>query len=138
MLAFVHTVAQDNPRMKTHFVIIEIEARFLPPALLFLNFVTRGPASAISSAAGIGASHLYDFLTRIWPTFGGGRNWIVPPPAWTRWFGGDRGGVQHKAYGEAHYRSTRDDSATSSGRSGAASSAGAAWRNRGAGRRLGE
>lgn len=121
--------------MKTHFVILEIEARFLPFALLFLNFVARGPGSALISAAGIASAHLFDFLTRIWPTFGGGRNWIQTPTVVRQWFGDERDGVRHKAYNEAHYRSSGQDSSTT-GSSTSRSLTG--WQSRGAGRRLGE
>lgn len=142
MLAMVHTVAQDNPRMRAHLVILEIEARFLPYGLLALNFVTRGPTSAMVGAAGIFAAHAYDFLTRIWPTFGGGRNWIEPPAAFVNLFGeGGRAGFQPRSYGQAFTPAGAGSSASSgasTGRSTAASSAGASWRSRGVGRRLGE
>lgn len=140
MLAFVHTVAQDNPRMKTQFVILEIEARFLPFALLFLNFVARGPTSALVSAAGLGSAHLFDFLTRIWPTFAGGRNWIETPIMVRRWFGDEKGGIRNMAYGQAHYRGGTQSSSSSSASSSVSTqrTTGSGWSSRGAGRRLGE
>ena len=129
IMAFVHTFAQDNPAAKAQIVVISVDAKFLPAAMVFINFVMRGPSSALVSIAGIVASHFFDFLTRIWPNFGGGRNWLETPQLLKRWCGDEAGGVRQKAYGTAFTPGSRD--ATSSG------SSSTSWRQRGVGRRLG-
>jgi Derlin-2/3 len=50
---------------------------------------------------GILAAHLYDFLTRLYPTFQGGRNWLQTPSMIKRAFGADRSSFSHKAYGSS-------------------------------------
>ena len=129
-MAFVHTFAQDNPRAQATVFIMQIDARFLPVAMVFLNFVMRGPASAYVGIAGIVSSHFIDFLTRIWPTFGGGRNWLETPQTIRRWCRDEVGAVRHKSYGTAYTQGTREAGS-------AGSSTSASWNSRGVGRRLG-
>jgi Derlin-2/3 len=98
--------------------------------MLFMTFVIDGPGQAKTQLAGLIAAHLYDFLTRIWPTFGGGRNYIFTPRVVKRWFGGGVGVPQDRGYGYAvPGRSAGDDSS--------ARSTGSAWGAAGPGRRLG-
>ncbi|EAT83242.2 hypothetical protein SNOG_09050 [Parastagonospora nodorum SN15] len=77
--SYAYTFAQDNPTRQVNFFIINFDAKFLPFALLFMTFIVDGPDSAAAQLTGLLAAHLYDFLTRIWPTFGGGKNYIVTP-----------------------------------------------------------
>lgn len=133
-LAFAYTYAQDNPTRQVQFFIINFDAKYLPFAMLFLTFIIDGPNAAMTQACGILAAHLYDFLTRIWPTFGGGRNYIFTPNIVKQWFGGRPGNVQQRTYGTAIQGRGREED-RSAGRSTGFSGQ---WGERGPGRRLGD
>ncbi|KAK7190078.1 Der1-like family protein [Paraphaeosphaeria sporulosa] len=130
-LAYAYTYAQDNPTRQVSFFILTFDAKYLPLALIFLTMIMESADAALAQATGLIAAHLYDFLTRIWPTFGGGTNYITTPATVKRWFGGGPGTQQARGYGFAQAaRSTAEPPA-------AARTTGAApqW---GPGRRLGE
>lgn len=138
-LAYAYTFGQDNPTRSVQFFIINFDAKYLPFAMLFLTFVTDGPEAAASQLTGIIAAHLYDFLTRIWPTFGGGTNYIRTPQMVKRWFSATPGSVQNRGYG--HVVEGRGRTAGAPG-SGAQPSTGRTtganpWSGMGPGRRLG-
>ncbi|KAK2749150.1 hypothetical protein FQN57_006765 [Myotisia sp. PD_48] len=136
IMAFVYLYAQDNRGKKVSFYIIQIPAEYLPWAMLLLTFVMGGVPALLSEGTGILASHLYDFLTRIYPAFGGGKNYIKTPLFVQRYF------ASH-GFTRAHggYRMNRPaereppSSATASG--SWFPSVGGSWKGRGAGRRLG-
>ncbi|KAF2738561.1 Der1-like protein [Polyplosphaeria fusca] len=130
-LAFAYTYAQDNPTRQVSFFIITFDARYLPFALLFLTFIMDGGDAALTQATGLIAAHLYDFLTRIWPTFGGGRNFIFTPRIVKQWFGAKPGAAQQRGYGTAYQGRTPADDRPTARTTGAAP----AW---GPGRRLGD
>ncbi|KAF2715212.1 DER1-domain-containing protein [Pleomassaria siparia CBS 279.74] len=136
-LAFAYTYAQDNPTRQVSFFIVTFDAKYLPFAMLFLSFILDGPDAALTQAMGLIAAHLYDFLTRIWPTFGGGTNPIFTPVIVKRWFGGHAGSVQSRAFGSVQQGRPRENPAVarSSGRS---TGVGGQWDGRGPGQRLGE
>jgi Derlin-2/3 len=100
-LAYAYTYAQDNPTRKVTFFIITFDSKFLPYALLFMTLIMDGPPAALNQATGLFAAHLYDFLTRIWPTFGGGTNYIKTPQMVKGWFGAKPGAAQARPYGSA-------------------------------------
>ncbi|KAF2004529.1 hypothetical protein P154DRAFT_459229 [Amniculicola lignicola CBS 123094] len=128
-LAFAYTYAQDNPTRQVSFFIITFDAKYLPFAMLFLTFIIDGPGSAMTQATGLVAAHLFDFLTRIWPTFGGGRNYIFTPMVVKRWFGARPGAAQARGYGTAFQgRGNEADNATRA----------PGFNQRGPGRRLGD
>lgn len=133
-LAYAYTFAQDNPTRQVNFFIVNFDAKYLPFALAFMTFVVDGPEAAYTQATGLLAAHLYDFLTRIWPAFGGGKNYIFTPQVVKRWFGAKPGSVQDRGYGHAVQGRGRDagSSEPSTGRS-----TGAAFGSMGPGRRLG-
>lgn len=127
ILALAYTFSQDNPDRQTNFFIITFSTKYLPYALLFLTFVLGGPTAAKHQATGLVSAHLYDFLTRIWPAFGGGRNWIVTPNFVKRWFGSDAGRPPIRDRGFGYSQGRPADQAPQGG-----------WSNqRGPGRRLG-
>jgi Derlin-2/3 len=134
ILAFVYTYAQDNRGRKAMFYVIQIPVEFLPWAMLVMAFVSGGPSAVLSEAMGIVAAHLYDFLTRIYPAFGGGRNWITTPAFVRRYFGAGTPAHTSRAYGTA-FRQPQPSSGSSSG--GWSSSFQNPWSGRGSGRRLG-
>jgi hypothetical protein len=78
-LAYAYTFAQDNPTRQVNFFVLNFDAKYLPFALLFMSFIMDGPEPAMAQVTGLIAAHMYDFLTRIWPTFGGGKNYITTP-----------------------------------------------------------
>lgn len=135
MLAFIYTFAQDNRGKKAHFIIVQIPVEYLPWAMLTLTFVMGGPMAALQQGTGVIAAHLYDFLTRLYPQFQGGRNWVQTPTAVKRYFGADRSSFAHKAYGSS-FRPGQNipQQQNSSWTSGFSSSS---WNGRGQGRRLG-
>jgi Derlin-2/3 len=86
ILAFAYTFAQENPNANVNIFFITFPAKYLPLAILFVTMVLDGPRAAIEQVTGIIAAHLYEFLTRIWPTFGGGTNYITTPNFVKSWF----------------------------------------------------
>ncbi|OAL02589.1 DER1-domain-containing protein [Phaeosphaeriaceae sp. SRC1lsM3a] len=140
-MSYAYTFAQDGPMRQVSFFILNFDAKYLPFALLFMSFIIDGPDSAMSQVTGLLAAHLYDFLTRIWPTFGGGKNYIFTPNFVKRAFGAGVGSVQNRGYGYAVQGSGRATGvgagapdAASSGRSTGTSNT---WGSVGPGRRLG-
>lgn len=128
ILAFAYTFSQDNPNTNITIYILTFPAKYLPFALIFLTFVMDGPTAAKHQLAGLAAAHLYDFLTRIWPTFGGGSNYIKTPDMVKRWFGGDAARPStSRSYGTA-FQARGQETPGPAGWSG----------QRGPGRRLGD
>ncbi len=82
--------------------VISFNVIWLPLAMLLMTFIMAGPNAAMNQATGIVAAHSYDFLTRLWPTFGGGKNYISTPVIVKRWFGADRPNTQTRGYGTAY------------------------------------
>ncbi|GAB1212050.1 hypothetical protein ATERTT37_001177 [Aspergillus terreus] len=133
---FVASVILDNRGTKASFFVIRMPIEFLPWAMLAFTLVMHGWPAAQQEAMGIVAAHMYDFLTRLYPTFGGGRNYITTPSFVRRWFTtGDR--AEYRTYGTA-YRPSNPDRGSSGGSSGGwTSSFQGTWSQRGPGRRLG-
>ena len=100
-----------------------------------MTFIIDGQNAALGQLTGLIAAHLYDFLTRIWPTFGGGKNYIFTPQVVKRWFGASPGSVQNRGYGHAVQGRGRE---TGSNEPSTGRSTGASFGNMGPGRRLGE
>ncbi|KAL4883102.1 hypothetical protein BJY04DRAFT_206694 [Aspergillus karnatakaensis] len=124
---------RDNKGTRTMFFVVEIPTLLLPWARLALTFVVSGWYRASIEFTGIVAAHLYDFLTRIYPTFGGGKNYISTPGFVRRWFTRSLRGGQERVYGQA-FRPPNEDGESSSGWTSAVRGA---WDSRGSGRRLG-
>ena len=103
-----------------------MDVKWLPFAMIFLTFVISDPMMALVQGLGIPAAHLYDFLTRYWPDFGGGKNIIVTPAFVVRWFGGGSP-VVVKKHGTVFRPPTSQQTSSFSG----------SWGARGQGRRLG-
>lgn len=133
IMAFVYTYSQDNRGRKASFFIVQIPVEFLPWAMLTLTLVVSGWPAALRDGMGIVAAHFYDFLTRIYPTFGGGKNYLVTPEFVRRFFAARKPRSEPRAFGTA-YRAT-DQAQGSSG--SWASSFQSPWSRRGPGRRLG-
>jgi Derlin-2/3 len=126
ILSFAYTFSQDNPNSNVSFFFLNFPAKYLPYGLLFLSAVSGGWDSALIEVSGLLAAHLYDFLTRIWPTFGGGRNLVPTPMFVKRWFTPASGSAQPRSFGTAFIPTPEQQPA-------------AAWSGtRGPGRRLGD
>lgn len=139
ILALAYTYATDNRGKRVTFIIIQIPVEYLPWAMLTFTLVMSGWPAALQEGMGIIAAHLYDFLTRLYPTFQGGKNWIQTPTFVGRAFGADRSAFSHKAYGTS-FRPAAARPAGQQGNgasSGWTSALGGTWGGRGAGRRLG-
>lgn len=134
ILALAYTYSQDNRRKKVSFFVVQLEAKWLPWVLLLAALVMGGPDAMIFQGTGIVAAHLYDFVTRLYPTFGGGRNYFQTPLFIRRWFGGNDQRTQRKGYGTAFAPQAQPPPRQASGFSSAFSSP---WSTRGQGRRLG-
>lgn len=134
ILALAYTYSQDNRRKKVSFFVVELEAKWLPWVLLLAALVLGGTGAMIYEGTGIVAAHLYDFATRLYPTFGGGRNYFQTPAFLRRWFGGKDQRTQRKGYGAAYAPQAQPPTRPASGFSSAFSSP---WSTRGQGRRLG-
>lgn len=102
--------------------------------MLLVTFVMAGPGAAKVQATGLIAAHLHDFLTRLWPTFGGGRNLIPTPALFKRMFQTTEATITNRAFGTAFRPAQRAPSASASGSGGVLPES---WRNRGTGQRLG-
>ncbi|KAF1947004.1 DER1-domain-containing protein [Clathrospora elynae] len=139
-LAYAYTFAQDNPTRSVSFFIITFDSKYLPFAMLFMTFIIDGSEPALAQLCGLIAAHLYDFLTRIWPTFGGGKNYITTPAVVKRLFGAGPGSVQSRGYGYAVEGRGRAAGAPGSGAPSTEASTGVSnrWGGVGPGRRLGD
>jgi len=135
LLAFIYTFAQDNRGKKAHFIIFQIPVELLPWAMLVLTLIMGGVQAALQQGTGVIAAHLYDFLTRLYPTFQGGRNYIQTPAAIKRYFGADRSAFSNRGYGSS-FRAGQNIPQPQSGGWTSGFSRGT-WGGRGAGRRLG-
>jgi Derlin-2/3 len=119
-----------------NFMIVNVPAQWAPFGMLFMTLIMAGPGAAKVQSTGLLAAHLYDFLTRLYPEFGGGRNFIVTPAFVRRLFAPSEAGVSNRSYGTAF---TPPERATGSSTGAAAGSVlPESWKARGSGHRLGE
>ena len=100
-----------------------------------MTLVMGGLTPALQQGTGILAAHLYDFLTRLYPTFQGGRNYIRTPAIIKRLFAKDLPAVKTTAYGTS-FRPVQQPT-PSRGGGWTSGFSGGGWSGRGAGRRLG-
>lgn len=104
--------------------------------MLLMTLVQAGMGATKVQATGLIAAHLHDFLTRLWPTFGGGRNWVTTPAFVKRMWQTTEPAVADRAYGTSFTPAQRSTGTTS----GAAAGEGVlpeSWKSRGSGHRLG-
>lgn len=135
-LAYAYTYAQDNPTRQVSFFVITFDSKYLPYAMLLLTMILEGGHAAMVQACGLVAAHLYDFLTRIWPTFGGGTNYIRTPQIVRGWFAPKTGEGRQRSYGTA-YEGRREGNTTGQA-TGRSTGVAGVWDRSGPGRRLGE
>ncbi|KAM5505846.1 hypothetical protein McaMca56_000494 [Microsporum canis] len=137
-LAFLTTLSQDNAGKKMPFIIFQLPAEYLPFASLIATLVLSGQHAALTQACGILAAHLYEFLTRIYPNFGGGTNYIRTPRFIQNLFRTNKLVQAHGGY-RMYRPPANDTSGPSTGQSSGNwfSGMGGSWQGRGAGRKLG-
>lgn len=142
-LALAYTYAQENPNRQMSYFIITFSAKWLPYAMLAMTFVMASPQEALLQATGLVAAHAYDFVTKVWPEYGGGRRFLTTPQVVQRAFAKPAGTPSARHGGTAF--SGRPAAAqnvpqqqTGSGGGWASGFGGNAWGERGPGRRLGD
>ncbi|KFY89721.1 hypothetical protein V500_05535 [Pseudogymnoascus sp. VKM F-4518 (FW-2643)] len=133
--AFAYTATQDEGG-QTRIFILDIPTRALPLALCFMTFVSTGSLHfALIQATGILVAHLYDFLTRLYPKFGGGVNILATPTFVRRWFEPKVASVSHKSHGTSFQPAAPRTAASGSTAPGGVLPE--SWKSRGSGHRLG-
>lgn len=133
ILAMAYTVTQDQRGMKATFYFITIPAQLTPIAMILVNLLFPGGHMAmLLQLEGFVAAHLYDFLSRTWPEFGGGPNILATPAFVRRLVQTPR--VLERGFGTA-IRPDDPASGTSSGASRGPLPD--SWKTRGRGQRLG-
>ena len=107
----------------------------MPYAMLFIALISSGFYGLFIQLTGLVAAHLHDFLTRLWPEFGGGRNLLPTPKFVTRILQSSEATINRRSYGTAFTPAqTTPKPATGASTDGVLPES---WRNRGSGHRLG-
>ncbi|KAI0599140.1 Der1-like family-domain-containing protein [Biscogniauxia sp. FL1348] len=127
LIALCYTANQDSRGMQAHFYIITVPAQLMPWCMLLAQLLFTGWESFQVGLTGILAAHLHDFLTRIYPEFGGGPS-LAPTPWFLSWIMSTPR-TRHTSYGTSY----------APPRSGGEGSGPLpdSWRAKGPGRRLG-
>ncbi|KAI8241752.1 hypothetical protein K4K56_001905 [Colletotrichum sp. SAR 10_98] len=142
ILAMCRTVTQDQRGMKANFYFVTIPAQLTPFCMMLVSLLFPGGYyNFMLQLMGFLAAHLYDFLSRIWPEFSGGRNLIPAPAFLSRLVTTPR--FYRRDYGTAVNNSGRVPAGGQSSGSSTGASLGNgplpdSWRTRGPGRRLGD
>jgi Derlin-2/3 len=78
LVAVTYSVTQDQRGEKASFYFFTIPAQLVPYAMMGINLLfPNGVYALLLQLTGLLAAHLHDFLSRLWPRFGGGVNVIV-------------------------------------------------------------
>ncbi|GAP93221.1 putative der1-like family protein [Rosellinia necatrix] len=127
LIAICYTATQDQRGAQAHFYVVTVPAQLMPWCMLLAQLLFAGWGSFVLGITGIFAAHLHDFLTRIYPEFGGGPNLIPTPGFLSRIIQTPR--IRNTGYGTSYTAP-----AASKGGSGPLPDS---WRSKGPGRRLG-
>ncbi|KAK0940451.1 hypothetical protein LTR29_008039 [Friedmanniomyces endolithicus] len=100
-LALAYTAAQENPNRQLNYFIVTFSAKWMPYAMLAMTFVMASPQEALLQSTGLIAAHAYDFVTKIWPEYGGGRKYLSTPLMVQRWLAKPGGTTQTRGAGTA-------------------------------------
>lgn len=133
ILAMAYTATQDARGQRAGFFFFTVPAQLIPICMLGATLLMAGPQAMLLQVTGLFAAHLHDFLTRLYPEFGGGSNWIPTPGFFAHLVTTPR--VLQRDYGTAIRSSQTPGSST-----GAQQGSGPlpdSWRTRGTGHRLG-
>ncbi|QUC19477.1 uncharacterized protein UV8b_03718 [Ustilaginoidea virens] len=140
VLAMVYNVTQEQRGVKVNYMLVTIPAQLMPYAMLGFNLLfPKGAMNLLLELHGLFAGHLFDFLTKTWPNYGGGRNLIPTPRVLSRIVRFVESFLETR-FGSVP-RSTGQRLGGGGGRGGSANNSGGplpdAWRTRGPGQRLG-
>ena len=135
VLALAYTSSQDDRGGSTTFYFFSIPSVLVPYAMLFVTLIRGGVYPTAVQATGLVAAHLHDFLTRLWPTFGGGRNLLPTPMFITRLFQSTEATSKERSYGTAFTPAQKTPSSATGASAGGVLPE--SWRSRGSGHRLG-
>lgn len=134
VLSLAYTATQDARGQKAGFFFFTVPAQLIPVCMLGATLLMSGSLEEVFfQATGLIAAHLYDFLTRLYPEFGGGRQWISTPAFLSRVVQTPR--VLQRGYGTA-VRGNQSSSGSSTGAQGSGPLPDS-WKTRGTGHRLG-
>ncbi|TVY39569.1 Derlin [Lachnellula subtilissima] len=86
-LCFITSTTRDTWDQPMILLVLKMPSQYFPYALLFLTLIVCSPQAAMIQATGVGAAHLYDFLSGLYPNFGIKRNLISSPGLVKRVFG---------------------------------------------------
>jgi Derlin-2/3 len=136
ILALIYTASQDDRGNKVMFFIVNIPSTWVPLAMLTLTFVLSGPEAAKVQATGLLAAHAHDFLTNIYPSFGGAPNYLQTPAVVERFFASTVPRIIERGYGTAIRPSSQRPS-TGASTAMEERVLPESWQSRGAGHRLG-
>jgi len=135
-MALVWTYSQDKRGTRVRFFVIDIPVIYLPAAMLCITMVRGGYEAMLLECTGILAAHLYFFITRLYPAFGGGRNFIFTPRFIQRFFYKHTPNAGYRGYGTAYHAPQPAESSTPQSRTSGTDTQNT-WGNWGSGRRLG-
>ncbi|KAJ4306302.1 hypothetical protein N0V88_001102 [Collariella sp. IMI 366227] len=129
-IAMAYTANQDQRGQKTNFFFFTVPSQALPYCMILMSLLVDSRPIPLQ-ISGILAAHLHDFLTRLWPEFGGGQNYLQTPSFVSYLMQTPR--ILNREYGTAIQQ---PDSGTSTGAS-TGSVLPDSWKTRGSGHRLG-
>ncbi|EAQ90693.1 hypothetical protein CHGG_02628 [Chaetomium globosum CBS 148.51] len=133
LMALAYTASQDQRGAKTNFFFFTVPAQTVPYCMLLASLLMN-PMAIPLQITGIVAAHLHDFLFRLWPEFGGGRNILATPGFVSYLVKTPR--ILERGYGTAIRQPTAAGSGSSTGAS-TGSVLPDSWKTRGSGQRLG-
>lgn len=133
ILAMAYTATQDQRGQKAGFFFFTVPAQLIPLCMMGATLLMASPTQMLLQLTGLVAAHLHDFLTRIYPEFGGGRNFIPTPAFFARFVTTPR--VLQREYGTG-IRPSQGTTGSSTGAQGSGPLPDS-WRTRGTGHRLG-
>lgn len=127
-----YTATQDARGQKANFFFFTVPAQLIPVCMMAATLLMGGLQGALLQLTGLVAAHLHDFLTRIYPEIGGGRN-LAPTPGF---FAGlvQTPRMLQRDYGTAIRAGPTTGSTTGAQARGPLPDS---WRTRGSGHRLG-
>jgi len=134
IIALCYSVTQDQSGAKASFFFFTVPAQLMPYCMLLMS-VLMSPGLVPLQITGIVAAHLYDFLARIYPEFGGGPNLLQTPAFLSRLVDTPR--MIQRDYGTAIRPPPSNPAAGSSIGASTGSVLPDSWRTRGTGHRLG-
>lgn len=132
ILAMCYTATQDQRGQKAGFFFFTVPAQLVPLCMMGVTLLLAGPQKMLLQLTGLVAAHLHDFLTRLWPEFGGGANFIPTPAFFTHLVTTPR--FMQREYGTAIRNDPRTGTSTGAQGRGPLPDS---WKTRGSGHRLG-